>query len=250
MQMRIEKSFFIPQWDETIRQRVLDFWSRRNIVFKKITGDTLIGKRGNLWGNLTSFDMSKLMAELSIKVSSENRISCVLEVNPFMQHITDWNKAWWNLEMESFESFLLNGNEQVEKWKHFTAAHQKAASVWSFTFGLRGNEPSPDFTSENSSKEAQNMNKVVLKPTWSKILLSWLVMSLIIYIFIILFNWKEITDFFSLTLVTLVLLFQCFVFSIIFYNLPYFKIEINDRHLVGPRGLGGGWQRIQIPQSL
>jgi hypothetical protein len=91
------------------------------------------------------------------------------------------------------------------------------------------------------------MNKEILKPTISKILVSWLVMSLVIIVFIIMFNWRDFTDFIGTIIVVLVAFFQCFIFCLIFYNLPYFKIEINDTQLIGPRGFGGGWQRIQIP---
>ena len=43
-----------------------------------------------------------------------------------------------------------------------------------------------------------------------------------------------------------VALFQVLIFNLIFYNLPYFKIEINDGYLMGPRSLGMGWARTKI----
>jgi hypothetical protein len=91
------------------------------------------------------------------------------------------------------------------------------------------------------------MDKVILKPTKSKIVVAWLTMSFVILVFIILFNMNDFTDLISVAIVVLFVLFQAFIFSIIFYNLPYFKIEINDSYLIGPRSLGGGWKRTRIP---
>ena len=91
------------------------------------------------------------------------------------------------------------------------------------------------------------MNREILKPTISKILASWLVMGCVLNVVIGVLNWRDIEDGIIAAIVVLVVFFQCFIFCLIFYNLPYFKIEINDTHIIGPRGLGGGWQRIEMP---
>jgi hypothetical protein len=93
--------------------------------------------------------------------------------------------------------------------------------------------------------EVDAMDKIILKPTKSKIVVSWLIMSFVILIFTI-FNLKPFTDFALFAIVVLVILFQALIFMIIFYNLPYFKIEVNDSYLIGPRSLGGGWKRAKI----
>ena len=64
---------------------------------------------------------------------------------------------------------------------------------------------------------------------------------------VLLFKWEEFADLFSISLLVIIVLFQSFIFSFIFYKLPYFNIEITPSYLTGPRSLGGGWQRIKIP---
>ena len=144
MSITVEKTFQIPIWDEFTRFKMVDFWSRRRIEFSENSGNTLKGKRGSLLGNFTSFDMSKLMSELTISVSAENQVHCVLKVNTIMQIITDYNKAWWNLEMESFQSYLLKTDEQNERWERFRANDKKAAIAWALTSGLVGNRIPPE----------------------------------------------------------------------------------------------------------
>lgn len=137
--MRIEKKFFVPTWDEARRQKAVGYWSQRHVVFSQETGNTLVGERGNLLGNLVSYDMSRLIAKLSINVSKENEIHCILDVNTFMQIITERNKEFWRLEMETFESYLLYNNEQPEIWREFTIQNRIGALLWTMTFGLLGN---------------------------------------------------------------------------------------------------------------
>jgi hypothetical protein len=88
--------------------------------------------------------------------------------------------------------------------------------------------------------------KVVFKPNISKIIVSWLTMSFIVIVLILLSTLNDPTDFVGYLLVIFVALFQTFIFNIIFYNLPYFKIEINQPYLSGPRSLGMGWARAKI----
>lgn len=144
MSVTVEKTFQIPIWDEFTRYKMIDYWSRRGIRFSESLGTTLKGRRGSWLGNITSFDMSKLMSELTINVSAENQVYCVLQVNTFMQIITDYNRAWWNLEMETFESYLLQTDEQDERWKRFRANDKKAAIAWTLTSGLVGNRIPPE----------------------------------------------------------------------------------------------------------
>jgi hypothetical protein len=140
MIVAIEKTFRIPLWDEFVKFKTIDFWTRRRIKFTETIGDTLIGTRGSLFGNLTSFDMGKLSSKLSISVSPQNTLYCLLEVNTFMQKITEYDQAWWDLEMKTFESFLLESDEQEARWKEFNTNHKKATLIWNFSFGICGHK--------------------------------------------------------------------------------------------------------------
>jgi hypothetical protein len=136
--MRIEKRFLIPIWNESLKQKSINFWSKRGVVFEKIEENALHGKRGSLLGNLFSYDMSKLISTLSISVLPDNELTCILDVNTVMQGITDRNKEYWNLEMNTFESFLLRNDEQVDNWEDFRKRSVVGAIIWTLTFGLFG----------------------------------------------------------------------------------------------------------------
>ncbi|KAA3647112.1 MAG: hypothetical protein DWQ07_06345 [Chloroflexi bacterium] len=91
------------------------------------------------------------------------------------------------------------------------------------------------------------MSKVILKPTRSKMLLFWALFSAVIITLAFLLNWNEISDLALYPWIFFISMIQSFIFAIIFFNLPYFRIEINDVNVVGPRGFSVGWQRIEIP---
>jgi hypothetical protein len=140
MTVTIEKTFQIPVWDEFVKFRTIDFWTRHRIKFTETLGNKLIGTRGSLFGNLISFDMSRLTSKLSISVSPQNTVCCLLEVNTFMQKITEYDRAWWDLEMEIFKTFLLKADEQEARWKKFNTNHKKATLKWNFSLGTCGNK--------------------------------------------------------------------------------------------------------------
>jgi hypothetical protein len=144
MSITVERIFQIPYWDEFARHKVVDFWSRRRIKFSETSSHTLVGTRGSWLGNLISYDMSKLKSELMITVSPANELRCRLKINTLMQIITEYNKAWWNLEMESFESYLLETDEQEERWERFSANNKKAAIVWTLSSGMVGHKIPPE----------------------------------------------------------------------------------------------------------
>ena len=155
MSVTVEKKFRVPIWDEAVKRNAIDFWSRRRITFSETSANTLVGTRGSLFGNLFTFDMSKLIANLKITASEQNELHCVLHVNTVFQWITEYNRAWWNLEMETFESFLLQEDEQGEKWKKFGVGHKKAVWLWSFTFGIGDRKMPPPINDKSDEIAAQ-----------------------------------------------------------------------------------------------
>jgi hypothetical protein len=117
--MIFEKKFLVPGWDERLMQKTVAYWSKREFVFEQSEGGGLFGKRGSIWGNLFSNNMSKLIAQLSISVSPVNELTCTLDVNTAMQYITTKNKKSLSQEMDMFESFLLRNDEKIEKGSEF-----------------------------------------------------------------------------------------------------------------------------------
>jgi hypothetical protein len=117
----------LPDWNETLRAKAITYWQERRIVFTEVSEDVLIGRRGSLWWNLVTFDVSKLRTELTIKrLTQRNAIECVLHVNTFAQTFTSWDATYLRLEMETFEGFLLNGDLQAKKWDNFKQLARRA----------------------------------------------------------------------------------------------------------------------------
>ena len=82
--------------------------------------------------------MTRLRADLNIEPAQLDRISLVLTVHTVFQQITQWNRAFWELEMATCESFLLHDDRRDAEWVQFMKAHRKAALVWTLTLGLGG----------------------------------------------------------------------------------------------------------------
>lgn len=136
--MEISKLVSLPRWDGEQRRRAIQFWMDRGFRFRQADSDPLVARRGSLWGNLTSYDMGKLAATLTIECKSPDAIECVMVVNTVFQDITEWNQAYWQLEMESFESWLLHGDKKEAEWSEFLNGSRRAAIEWTLSCGRFG----------------------------------------------------------------------------------------------------------------
>lgn len=120
----------LPVWNEDYQQRAVEYWKGRGFHFGKPSGDTLEGRRGSIWGNLFSFDMSKLRTRLVIRKTDQNAIESMLDIETQFQIITDYNMLYWMLELDTFESALLQGDYQEGRWARFREANRRAAWSW------------------------------------------------------------------------------------------------------------------------
>jgi len=136
--LRIAKAIEIPAWDASARQNAVIFWQKRGMVFTEITDISLTGHRGSWFGNLTSYDMSKLKAILTTSQIGPQEIFCSLEINTEFQMITEWNKAYWELELKTLESFLVRGDQREQEWEQFQKDSKAAAWQWSLSFTWLG----------------------------------------------------------------------------------------------------------------
>ena len=136
--VEVRKAFALQDWTEGEKGRVIAYWEERGFVFAETAGDTLIARRGSLWGNLTSFNMSKLIADLEITRTRPDAIECVMTVSTFAQGITEWNQAYWKLEMDTMESWLLRGDKREAEWEAFLEANRKATLSGRCRTGGRG----------------------------------------------------------------------------------------------------------------
>jgi hypothetical protein len=134
----VARTIIIPTWDETIRSRAKAFWTNKHIAFTEESEYLLAGRRGNRICNLVSYDPTKLVATLTITSLERSKIDCVLAVNTSFQLMTDWVKALLELEMATFESYLLDDDPKEELWKRFLKSYNIANLKWTVTCGILG----------------------------------------------------------------------------------------------------------------
>lgn len=137
------RSFRVPVWDEETRERAIDYWSRRGVVFYRVDDGALTGRRGSLWANPWTFDMRKVEATLTIGIAGVT-VRCTLDVNTAFQLISAWNRSWLEFEMDTFESYLLHGDEQEAEWARFAADYWQAQRTVLLTGGLTGRKMPPE----------------------------------------------------------------------------------------------------------
>ncbi len=142
--MRVSRSIVISEWNDAIRRKIVDFWQERRVVFTVSEGRTLEGKRGSLLGNMTSFDMTRLITTLTVSRTSPAEIVCRLDIDTTFQSITTWNEAYWQLEMDTFESWLLYGEDKKAEWEAYYKTARAGDIRWLLSFGLFGNRTPPE----------------------------------------------------------------------------------------------------------
>jgi hypothetical protein len=124
--MLFRSSFAIPKWDEEAKRKVVSFWTERGVRFGEISDRRLVGNRGSILGNMTSFDMAELRTKVIIQVSESDECECVLDVNTAFQIITEWNRQHWELELQTFESYIVRGDERQDDWRAYETMAKKA----------------------------------------------------------------------------------------------------------------------------
>jgi hypothetical protein len=118
--LTVRKTIYVPHgWDESLWRRALAFWQERDFRFEERRGERQVGKRGNFWGNLTSCNMSRLRTTITVTRLDLTRVEFVMEVNTAAQIITEWNEEHWRREMETLESWLMEGDKKEDEWQRF-----------------------------------------------------------------------------------------------------------------------------------
>jgi hypothetical protein len=139
-----EKMIELPYWGIAEREKVVSYWKEQRFAFTKVGDDLLTARRGNIFGNLFSFDSRKLMARLVITRPEPTSIWCVMEVNTAFQEIVEWNIVYWQLEMATLESWLLQGDRRTEHWELFMRAYREAALTWIKSGTRKGRSVPPE----------------------------------------------------------------------------------------------------------
>ena len=138
--LRLSRTLPLAHWDDGVRERLMQFWRGRGFTFIEADGDFLQAKRGSLWGNLTAFDSKKLLTTLAIARPSPVEVLCLLEVDTRFQTLVEWNHAYWQLELDTQESFLFRNDLKEAIWHEFERDSRRAFAIWTATGGILGNK--------------------------------------------------------------------------------------------------------------
>ena len=136
--MIVRKTVPAGEWHDALKEHIVAFWEARGFRFDDPDARVLIATRGSLWGNCTSFDMSKLITRLEVRYLDTSEIECVMNVNTVFQIITPWNKEHWRLEMDTFENWFLIGDELQDEWQQYRRNSSRSDIQCVMTFGLYG----------------------------------------------------------------------------------------------------------------
>lgn len=134
----VAKEIKVPLWDESMRAKATEFWTKRRMVFIENSASYMCAKRGSLWQNLYAFDCELVRADLTMTFTEPSMLDAVISVHTRFQDMTDWTKAHFHLEMNIFESYLLNDDSQEQLWASFKKDFYSAAKTWMLTSMLFG----------------------------------------------------------------------------------------------------------------
>ena len=109
----------MPAWDDSTWQAIASFWALRGFRCDAVQDSTLRGTRGSLLGNCVRFDMSRLKTNLVIERTNPQDCRCAINVNTIFQLITEYNKAHWRLELDTFEGFMTSGDLNSKEWRQY-----------------------------------------------------------------------------------------------------------------------------------
>lgn len=139
--MKISRELEVGQWDQPAVSVVLAYWKQRGFTNATVdSGMELRGTRGSWLGNLFSYDMSKVRASLKMSPIGQNRINVELHVRTFGQQITQWNRAYWRLEIVEVHHLLLGCGNIPEVWSRFLNDSRQASISWTFSLMKYGQQ--------------------------------------------------------------------------------------------------------------
>ncbi|ERJ13261.1 hypothetical protein [Haloplasma contractile] len=135
--MKKEIQFTLDSPDSNVYEKIITFWEERGFTFTEKNKNYLIGNRGNIIHNLYTFKMQKLDTKVSIKISN-NEINTTLDINTMFQMITAANKRYWELELQTYKSAILNNDYREDDWIDFKQQQNKSNIGWTLLFAFIG----------------------------------------------------------------------------------------------------------------
>lgn len=138
MSFTVTRTISLEAWSKAARQKAKVFWKSHGFTFTEDSEYLLFGRRGSILSNLTTYNPTKLLSTLTVTSLEPSTIDCAVVVDGFNQIWTEWDQACLELEMATFENYLVFGDDRAELWGRFFKSYNKAAAIWTLTGGLSG----------------------------------------------------------------------------------------------------------------
>lgn len=136
--LQLSRTIHMPLWNEGMQERVMVYWRERGFSFSETDGDFLKATRGSMWGNLTALNPRKIQATLSVARTSPSELLCLLEIDTRFQMILEWDIRYWEMELETLESYLFRNDTRDLIWQEFERDGARALALWIATAGILG----------------------------------------------------------------------------------------------------------------
>ncbi len=152
--MKIVRQLKLPIWDDNIAKVAVAYLQSRRFLDAQVSPELIIiGSRGNWIGNLTSFDMTKLITTVRISSCEVGTIVVELDINTFGQQITEWNAAVWRLEIVELHRVICGLDRIDNIWKQFGRDASWSYVKWAVTLMIGGQHLPETWETEISSLE-------------------------------------------------------------------------------------------------
>ena len=126
-----------PRAGGTGLETAVAYWESRGFRCATPGGDRIVGRRGNWFGNLFSFDVRRLVCDLDVRRDASRAWSIRLLLEGAFQILTEWNIGELILEPLLFRRALL-GLPTPPDLARYQAATRRAAVVSSLSLTLAG----------------------------------------------------------------------------------------------------------------
>jgi hypothetical protein len=113
------------------------YWESRGFRCATVGADRLVGRRGSWWGNVSSFDVHRLVCDVDVRREGARGWSVRLLLEGAFQYLTEWDLGALALETLLFRRALL-GLPPPPELDRYRKETRRAAVVGSLSLSLLG----------------------------------------------------------------------------------------------------------------
>lgn len=134
----------LPSFDEARRFQLKKFWQERGFQFILTDDHMHLARRGAFYKTFFSTSPRHLETKLTATWTDDKQLEVVMEVNLAFQQVTEWHKAFLELEMITFESYIQYDDRKASLWREFEEDLKEADTKYTWTGGVFGKKMPED----------------------------------------------------------------------------------------------------------